>query len=133
VDSITSGLTPDERRQLLEWPHGRQLFEHLRDQPGPLRLRDLTAYVHSLGYTPDLMVSKTLQGNPDAPLWPTRRHLLLGDKQGGPQGIEQPIAEHDHRRKANTLAEAPGILDDEILVNRLAHLGSRINGDVVDT
>jgi len=83
VDFVTSGLTPDERQQLLEWPHGRQLFEHFRDQPGPLRLRDLTAYVRSLGYTPDLVASKTLQATP---MRHCGRHVgtfFLGDKQGG--------------------------------------------------
>ena len=27
---VTSGLTPDEHRQLAAWPDGRRLFEHLR-------------------------------------------------------------------------------------------------------
>ena len=83
VDFVTSGLTPDERQQLLKWPHGLQLFEQLRDQPGPLRLRDLTAYVRSLGYAPDLVMSKTLQATP---MRHCGRHVgtfFLGDKQGG--------------------------------------------------
>ena len=80
---VTSGFTPDEQRQLLEWPHGLHFFQHLRDLPGPLRLVDLPAYVRSLGYAPDLVVSKTLQATP-------MRHrdvqvgiFFLGEKEGG--------------------------------------------------
>ena len=84
LDFVTSGLTPDERQQLLEWPHGLRLFEHLRDQPGPLRLPDLTAYVRSLGFTPDReVVARTLQATP---MRHCGRHVgtfFLGDKRGG--------------------------------------------------
>lgn len=37
---VSSGLTSEEHRQLAEWPDGPRLFEHLRDLPAPLRLRD---------------------------------------------------------------------------------------------
>ena len=40
-DFVTSGFTPDEHKQLADWPDGPRLFEHLRDLPGPLRLDDL--------------------------------------------------------------------------------------------
>ena len=82
-DYVISGLAPDEQRQLLEWPHGLRLFEHLRNLPGPLRLRDLPGYVRSLGYSPDLVVSKTLQATP---MRHRTRHVgafFLGEKQGG--------------------------------------------------
>ena len=82
-DYVISGLAPDEQRQLLEWPHGLRLFEHLRNLPGPLRLQDLPGYVRSLGYAPDLVVSKTLQATP---MRHRGRHVgafFLGEKQGG--------------------------------------------------
>ena len=63
-DFVTSGFTPDEQQQLAEWPDGPRLFEHLRDLPGALRLRDLPGYVRSLGFSSDLMRSKTFQGTP---------------------------------------------------------------------
>ena len=63
-DFVTSGFTADEHAQLAGWSDGPQFFEHLRDVPDPLRLGDLHNYVRSLGFSPDLMVSSTLQGVP---------------------------------------------------------------------
>ena len=64
VDFVTSGFTPDERQEMAEWPDGPRLFEHLRNPETPLRLADLPAYVRALGFSSDLMRSKTLQGAP---------------------------------------------------------------------
>ncbi|MYB31507.1 MAG: GAF domain-containing protein, partial [Acidobacteria bacterium] len=64
VDFVTSGFTPDERQEMAEWPDGPRLFEHLRNPETPLRLADLPAYVKALGFSSDLMRSKTLQGAP---------------------------------------------------------------------
>ena len=61
---VTSGFTPEERRRFVEWPDGPKLFAHFRDLPGPIRLTDLPAFVRSLGFSPDLMRSKTFQGTP---------------------------------------------------------------------
>ena len=61
---VTSGLTPEEHQQLVDWPEGPRLFEHFRNLPGPVRLNDLPAYVRSLGFSPDLMRSKTMAGTP---------------------------------------------------------------------
>ena len=47
---------------MAEWADGPRLFEHLWDHPGALRLSDLPACVRSLGFSSDLMPSKTLQG-----------------------------------------------------------------------
>ncbi len=82
-DYVISGLTLDEERQLLEWPHGLGLFEHLRDLPGPLRLADLPAWIRSLGYTPDLGVSKTLQATPMRHRGAHVGNFFLGEKEGG--------------------------------------------------
>ena len=32
-DFVSSGCTPEERRQLAEWPDGPRVFEHFRDHP----------------------------------------------------------------------------------------------------
>ena len=82
-DFVASGLTPDERSHLLEWSHGLPLFEHFRDLSEPIRLRDLTTYVRSLGYPDDLKVTKAVQATP---MHHRSRHIgtfFLGDKQGG--------------------------------------------------
>ncbi len=63
-DFVSSGIGPEEHRQLAGWPDGPRLFEHFRAQPGALRLDDLPAYVRSLGFSSDLIISKTFQGTP---------------------------------------------------------------------
>ena len=61
---VTSGLTPDEHRELAEWPDGPRLFAHLRDLPGPLRLDDLSGHIRALGFSDDLVRTKTMHGTP---------------------------------------------------------------------
>ena len=63
-DFVSSGIGPEEHRQLAGWSDGPRLFEHFRAQPGALRLDDLPAYVRSLGFSADLIISKTFQGTP---------------------------------------------------------------------
>ena len=82
-DLVTAGFTPDERQQLLDWPEGPRLFEHLRDLPGAMRLRDFPAYLRSLGIPTDPFLNKTLQGTP---LRHRNAHLgtfFLAEKDGG--------------------------------------------------
>ena len=61
IDFLTSGLSDEERRQLIEWPDGMRLFEHFRDLPGALRLTDVQDYVRSLGFSTDLLPFRTFQ------------------------------------------------------------------------
>ena len=61
---ISSGLTPDEHRRVADWSEGPQLFEHLRDHPGPLRVADLPVYLRSHGFSTDVLPYKILQGTP---------------------------------------------------------------------
>ena len=61
---FSSGFTPDEQRQIVEWPDGPALFAHWRDLHAPLRLADLPGYVRELGYSPDLMRTKAFQATP---------------------------------------------------------------------
>ena len=81
-DFVTSGLTPDEQRELLAWPDGPRLFAHLRDLPGPLRPDDLPGYIRSHGYGPDFLMSKTLQMTPMRHLGAHVGHFFLGEKEG---------------------------------------------------
>ena len=82
-DFVSSGFTPAEHQQLAEWPEGPRLFEHLRDLPGALRLRDLPGYVRSLGFSADLMRSKTFQGTPMRHRGVAVGHFFLAEKEGG--------------------------------------------------
>ena len=81
-DFVSSGFTEAEHRQFLEWPDGPKLFAHLRDLPGPVRLTDLPALVRSLGFSPDLMRSKTFQGTPMRHRGETVGHFFLAEKEG---------------------------------------------------
>ena len=82
-DFVSSGFTPAEHQQLADWPDGPRLFEHLRDLPGALRLGDLPGYVRSLGFSSDLMRSKTFQGTPMRHRGVAVGHFFLAEKEGG--------------------------------------------------
>ena len=61
-DFVSTGFSGEEHRQLEQWPDGPRLFEHMSDLPGVVRLPDLPAYVRSLGFSADLILSKTFLG-----------------------------------------------------------------------
>ena len=63
-DVVTSGLTAEERRLVLEWPDGLGVFEHLRELTEPLRLADLPGFVRSLGYASEVVWAQTLLATP---------------------------------------------------------------------
>ena len=86
---VTSGFTPDEQRQFVDWPDGPKLFAHFRDLPGPIRLTDLPALVRSLGFSPDLMRSKTFQGTPMRHRGVHVGNFFLGEKEGAPAFTDQ--------------------------------------------
>ncbi|MDE0381980.1 MAG: response regulator [Rhodospirillales bacterium] len=85
----SSGFTPEEHRQLTEWPDGPKLFAHLRDLPGPIRLTNLPAFVHSLGFSPDLMRSKTFQGTPMRHRGVHVGNFFLAEKEGAPEFTDE--------------------------------------------
>ena len=84
-DFFSSGFTPEEHRQLTDWPDGPSLFARLRDLPGPIRLSDLPAFVGSLGFSPELMRSKTFQGTPMRHRGEHVGHFFLAEKEGAPE------------------------------------------------
>ena len=81
---VSSGLTEDERRWLQELPNGLQLFAHLRDLPGPLRLDDFPGYIRSRGFGPEVPEWKTLQVTPMRHQGTHVGYFFLGEKEGGP-------------------------------------------------
>ena len=83
LDFVASGFSPEELKQMTDWPDGWRLFEHLRDLETPLRLVDFADWVRSLGYAGERIPSKTLQATP---MRHRDKHLgtfYLGDKRGG--------------------------------------------------
>ena len=86
---IASGFTPDEQRQFVEWTDGPKLFAHFRDLPGPIRLTDLPAFVRALGFSPDLMRSKTFQGTPMRHCGVHVGNFFLAEKEGAPEFTDE--------------------------------------------
>ena len=63
-DFVTSGVGPEQRRAMMEWPGGPQLFEHLYGLAAPLRLPDIGGYIRSLGHSPFPAARGTFQAMP---------------------------------------------------------------------
>ena len=82
---VSSGFTAEEHAAFEAWPDGPRLWERLRDLPGPIRLTDLPAFVRSLGYSPDLMHSKTFQATPMLHRGVPVGNLFLAGKEGAPE------------------------------------------------
>ena len=83
-DFVSSGLTPEEHRQLAAWPDGPRLFKHFRNLPGALSLRDVPSYIRSLGFSSDLFGwAKTFQGTPMHHRGVHVGNFFLGGKEGG--------------------------------------------------
>ena len=80
---ITAGFTDDERRRATGWPRGAEFFEHLHDLECVLRVADLPGYLRSLGYTPELTLSKTMQATPMRHRGRRVGNFFLGEKEGG--------------------------------------------------
>ena len=81
---VTSGLTPDEYLELAEWPDGPRLFTYLRDLPGPLKLDDLSDYIRTLGFSDELVRTKTMHGTPMRHHGVQVGNFFLGGKEGAP-------------------------------------------------
>ncbi len=80
---VTSGFTPAEKGEMVAWPEGLRFFEHFQGLAAPFRVADLPAYVRALGFSSELMRSRTLQG---APLRHRDTHFgnfFLAEKEGG--------------------------------------------------
>ena len=82
-DFVTSGITEEEHRAMVEWPDGPRLFEHLRDLPGPLRLADFPGFVRSLGFSWDLLPLRTFLGTPMRHRGVHVGNFYLVEKEGG--------------------------------------------------
>ena len=81
---LTSGLTPEEHRELAEWPDGPRLFSLLRGLPGPLRVDDLSGYIRALGFSDELVRTKSMHGTPMRHRGVQVGNFFLGGKEGGP-------------------------------------------------
>ena len=80
---VSSGFTREGHRQMMEWPEGHRLFEHLCTLPGALRLTDLPGYVRALGITPQRFLSRTCLVMPMHHRGVQAGTFFLGGKEGG--------------------------------------------------
>ena len=88
-DYVSSGITPEEHRLLAEWPDAPRLLEHLRNLDAPLRLANLPAFVRSLGFSSELIISKTLQGTPMRYRSEHVGDFFLAEKEGAPEFTDE--------------------------------------------
>jgi len=82
---VSSGFTPDQHRQIVEWDEGPRLFEHFRDFEGVLRVSDIPAYVRSLGFSPPPVLPKTIEGTVMRHRGVNVGNFFLAGKAGGPE------------------------------------------------
>ena len=82
-DFVTSGYTPAEKDEMVAWPDGPRLFEHFRGLAAPIRVGDLPAYVRALGFSTDLMRSRTMQSTPLRHREMNVGNFFLAEKEGG--------------------------------------------------
>ena len=82
-DFITDGLTPEEHQRFLDHPYGLAIWEHLRQVPGPLRLRDLASHLGELGFPGDLTLARSFLGAPINHQGVHLGNFYLGDKESG--------------------------------------------------
>ena len=114
-DFVTSGLSADEHRQMVEWPDGHRLFEHLRDLGAPLRVEAFSDYLRDLGLSACPWDVRTLQG---IPLRHRGEHLgsfLLGDREDGRAftGEDEEILAVFASQAAAAIENARGLRDAE--------------------
>ena len=112
---VSSGFTPEEHRQMAEWPDGPRLFEHFRSLEGTLRLPDLPAYVRSLGFAPDLIRSKTFQVTPIRHRGVDVGNFFLAEKEGGLEftGGDEEVLLMFAAQAATAIANARAYRDEQ--------------------
>ncbi len=88
-DFVISGMSEEEHRQVEQWSDGQQMFEHLRDLPGPFRIADFATFAQSLGMSWEFMLSRGCMCTPMRHLGVHVGNFFLGDKQGGNQFTDE--------------------------------------------
>ncbi|MDE2803840.1 MAG: ATP-binding protein [Gemmatimonadota bacterium] len=79
---VMSGFAPAEQDELVAWPHGPQLFEHVRSLAAPIRVEDVRAYVRALGFSGDVVRPTTMVATPLRHRDMNVGNFFLGEKEG---------------------------------------------------
>ena len=114
-DFVSSGFTPAEKNEMMAWPDGPRLFAHFRDLAAPLRLADLPAYVRALGFSTDLMRSRTLQAAPMKHGDVLVGNFFLAEKGGGREftGADEEVLMLFASQAATAIANARAHRDEQ--------------------
>ena len=82
-DFISSGLTPEERRQLWNLPEGERLWGYLLQSSRPLRVDDLASHLDGLGIATAPILRRSFLGAPIRHRGVNVGHFYLTNKEGG--------------------------------------------------
>ncbi len=80
---VTSGISAAEKEEMAAWTDGPRFFEHLQSLATPVQLSDLPTYARALGFSSDLMRSKTFQAVPLRHRDINVGNFFLAEKEGG--------------------------------------------------
>ena len=105
-DFVTSGLAPEQRRAMEEWPDALRLFGRLRDLEAPLRLPDLDAWIRSLGLSPFPVPCGAFQATPMRHRGAAAGGFFLGGKTDGFTDADEEVLELFAAQAASALANA---------------------------
>ena len=83
LDFITSGLSPEEREEMLALTEGPRLFEYFSSVQGPLRLRDAADHTKALGFPEGHPPVRSLMGTPMRHQGERVGNLYVAEKEGG--------------------------------------------------
>ena len=82
-DFISSGLTPEQRQQLLDLPERERLWAYLLRSARPLRIDDLASHLDALGLPTAPILRRSFLGAPIRHRGVNVGHFYLTDKEGG--------------------------------------------------
>ena len=82
-DYVTGGLSPGEQDQRLDLPDTSELWTYLREESRPLRVKDLSAHIASLGLSGHTLLERPFMGMPIRHQDATVGYFFLLDKEAG--------------------------------------------------
>ena len=108
-------MAPGQHTELTAWPDGPRIFAHFRHLREPLRLANLPAYIRGLGFSSELMVSRTLQCTPMRHRDVDVGNFFLAEKEGGQEftSADQEVLVLFASQAATAIANARAHRDEQ--------------------
>ena len=82
-DFVTGGLSPSEHNLLMDLPDASELWACLREEMEPVRLKDLSAHIVTLGLSGHPMLERSFMGMPVLQQGANVGYFYLLDKEAG--------------------------------------------------